>query len=124
MDPVRNSPPRRPFGRASAGAISNGMDWKQPENRALIEALLSLHDRNEVRRFLRDLMTEGEITEFAKRLRAAALLTEKVSYSDIVKETGLSSTTVARVSKWLKGKEGGYRTVLHRLHSRGNTSKV
>ncbi|KKW19827.1 MAG: hypothetical protein UY63_C0005G0010 [Parcubacteria group bacterium GW2011_GWA2_51_10] len=25
MNPVRNSPPQRPFGRASAGAISNGM---------------------------------------------------------------------------------------------------
>ena len=26
IDPVRNSPPRRPFGRASAGAVSNGVD--------------------------------------------------------------------------------------------------
>ena len=28
LDPVRNSPPSRPFGRASAGAISNGVDKK------------------------------------------------------------------------------------------------
>ena len=100
------------------------MDWKQPQNRALIEALLSLNNSDEVRRFLRDLMTEGEIAEFGKRLRAAVLLTEKVSYSDIVKETGLSSTTVARVLKWLKGKEGGDRKVLHRLHRKGSSSKV
>lgn len=99
------------------------MDWKSPENKALIKALLALKNEDEVRRFLRDLMTEGEILEFAKRLRAAVLLTDKVSYSDIVKETGLSSTTVARVSKWLKGKGGGYRKVLHRLHSK-KSSKV
>ena len=28
LDPVRNSPPQRPFGRASAGAISNGVNKK------------------------------------------------------------------------------------------------
>lgn len=93
------------------------MDWKSPENRALIKALLALQNENDVRLFLRDLMTEGEIAEFGKRLRAAKLLIENVSYTDIVKETGLSSTTVARVSKWLKGKGGGYRKVLHRLHT-------
>lgn len=44
------------------------------------------------------------------------MLTEKVSYSVIEKETGLSSTTVARVAKWLNGKEGGYRTIISKLH--------
>src|SRR3989344_8310477 len=99
------------------------MHWKKPENRALIKALLALKNEEDTQHFLRDLMTEGEIAEFAKRLRAAKLLSDNVSYSDIVKETGLSSTTVARVSKWLNGKEGGYRKVLHRLHSKGE-SKV
>ena len=94
------------------------MDWKRPGNTALIQALLALKNEEEARHFLRDLMTEGEIGEFAKRFRAARLLSENVPYSTIEKETGLSSTTVARVSKWLKGKEGGYRKVLHRLHSK------
>jgi uncharacterized protein YerC len=61
-------------------------------------------------------MTESEIEEFAKRLTAAIMLSDNVPYSAIEKATGLSSTTVARVSKWLGGTEGGYRTVIARVH--------
>lgn len=83
---------------------------------ALIEGMLSLKNADEAKRFLRDLMTENEIAEFSKRFQAARMLSENVSYLEIQKVTGLSATTVARVSKWLKGTEGGYRLVLHRLH--------
>lgn len=92
------------------------MDWETKENKRLIEALLALKNRNEAERFLRDLMTETEITEFGKRLEAASLLSEKVPYASIVRQTGLSSTTVARISKWLKGSLGGYRLIIDRLH--------
>ena len=92
------------------------MDWYEPSNVALIKAFLALKTADEVRRFLRDLLTENEIEEFGKRLQAAQMLLENVPYSRIESTTGLSSTTVARVSKWLQGKEGGYRTVLHRIH--------
>jgi TrpR-related protein YerC/YecD len=82
----------------------------------LLQAILSLASADEARRFLRDLMTENEIEEFAKRFQAAQMLSSNISYSEIEKATGLSSTTVARVSKWLNGKEGGYRKVIARLH--------
>ena len=100
------------------------MNWKKPENERLVRAVLALKDAEEVRHFLRDLMTEGEIEEFAKRLKAAEMLQNEIPYSKIVADTGLSSTTVARVSKWLKGKEGGYRRILHRLHGGKTASKV
>lgn len=77
---------------------------------------MALRDAEEAKRFLRDLMTEGEIEEFAKRLKAATLLSENVPYSTIEKATGLSSTTVARVSKWLNSGEGGYKSVINKLH--------
>lgn len=92
------------------------MDWKSKENQRLIQAILALKTENEAGRFLRDLMTEKEIKEFAKRLKAAEMLTEKIPYSIIEKETGLSSTTVARVAKWLNGKGGGYKTIINKLH--------
>jgi TrpR-related protein YerC/YecD len=91
------------------------MDWKKPENKALVEAVLTLKSSTEAKAFLRDLLTEGEIEEFAKRLQTAALLTEKVPYSSIVRQTGFSSTTIARVSKWLHHGTGGYETVLARV---------
>jgi TrpR-related protein YerC/YecD len=92
------------------------MNWSKTENSALVRAILTLETSDEAKRFLRDLMTETEIEEFARRFRAAGLLAANVPYSAIEKETGLSSTTIARVSKWLNGKEGGYRNVIDKLH--------
>ncbi|PJA94335.1 MAG: DNA-binding transcriptional regulator, partial [Candidatus Komeilibacteria bacterium CG_4_9_14_3_um_filter_37_5] len=91
-------------------------DWKDKENRRLIQAILTVKTDGEARLFLRDLMTEKEIREFANRLKAAEMLTNKIPYCLIEKETGLSSTTIARVAKWLNGKGGGYRTIISRLH--------
>lgn len=92
------------------------MNWNSAENKGLIKAILALETPEEARRFLRDLLTQKEIEELAKRLQAAEMLTEKIPYSIIEQKTGLSSTTVARVSKWLNGKEGGYKTIINKLH--------
>ena len=92
------------------------MNWKSKENTSFIKAILSLKTNNEAERFLRDLMTEKEIKEFANRLKAAEMLTQNIYYTTIEEETGLSSATVARVSKWLKGRGGGYRTIINKLH--------
>ncbi len=92
------------------------MDWNTSKNKALIRAILTLNTADQARRFLRDLLTPDEIDEFAKRFEAAELLSQNVSYSKIEKQTGLSSTTVARVSKWLNGRQGGYRRAISKLH--------
>ncbi len=91
------------------------MDWKTKENERLIQAFLTLKTDDEAKRFLRDLLTEKEIEEFANRLRAAEMLAAKKSYLAIGEATGLSSTTIARVAKWLYGKEGGYKLVFKKL---------
>lgn len=94
------------------------MNWDTKEAKQLINALLTLESQEEAKHFLRDLMTEKEIIEFSKRLQAADMLSRDIQYKAIEEKTGLSSTTVARVSKWLKGSEGGYRMILKRLHHR------
>jgi TrpR-related protein YerC/YecD len=99
------------------------MDWKRKENQRLIEALLTIQNADQAKRFLRDLMTEGEINEFAKRLKTAEMLSDKISYSNIEKETGFSSTTVARVSKWLNDGTGGYKEIIKNMH-RNNPIKL
>lgn len=93
------------------------LNWKTKENTQLVQALLAVKDAKEAQAFLRDLMTEGEISEFSKRLEAARLLSEDMQYNYIIDKTGLSSTTVARISKWLRGSLGGYRMVLKRLEN-------
>ncbi len=93
------------------------INWSTKENKQLIQAILSLESTSEAQAFLRDLLTVGEIEEFAKRLEAASMLSQNVQYAAIVEKTGLSSTTVARISKWLKGSLGGYRLILDRINS-------
>lgn len=101
------------------------IDWNTKENAQLIEAVLLLKDADETKRFLRDLMTEGEIKEFASRLETASLLSRNIQYNTITESTGLSSTTIARISKWLRGSLGGYRLVLDRLsNNHHNSSKL
>ncbi len=89
--------------------------WSTKKNKQLLEAVLALENADEAQCFLRDLMTPTEIQEFSNRLEAARLLSKNVQYNTIIEDTGLSSATIARISKWLKGSLGGYRLILSRL---------
>lgn len=92
-------------------------NWNNKKTENLIRAILSLEDAGEIKSFLRDLMTESEIVEFGNRWQAAQMLYGGSSYSEIEKETGLSSRTIARVAKWLNQGKGGYRSTLQRMDS-------
>lgn len=81
---------------------------------SLYSAILSLKNLGEARSFFRDLLTATETEELAERWKAARLLAEGVPYVRIIEQTGLSSTTVARVARWVKAGAGGYQTVLRR----------
>ncbi|MDP1709779.1 MAG: YerC/YecD family TrpR-related protein [Candidatus Komeilibacteria bacterium] len=98
------------------------MKLNTPQINQLIKALLAVENLQEMRKFLRDLLTEEEILEFSKRWQAAQMLQKGIPYITIVDKTGLSSTTVARVAKWLKSGKGGYRLVLARLAHHHNPS--
>ena len=82
----------------------------------LYRAVLLLENVGECRRFFRDLLTEAEIKEFSNRWKVAQLLDADIPYETITKETDMSSTTIARVSKWLTSGKGGYRLILDRMH--------
>lgn len=81
----------------------------------LYKAILALKTEEECKKFLRDLLTEAEIKEFTNRWKVAQMLNKKIAYEEIAKETGMSSTTIARVQKWLTNGMGGYKLVLKRF---------
>ena len=83
----------------------------------LIGAILAVETRSQAQKFFRDLLTESELVEFSNRWQAARMLNEKISYIKIEKETGLSSTTIARVSEWLNKGAGGYKIILKKINS-------
>ncbi len=80
----------------------------------LYTAILQLESLDECRRFFGDLLTEYEVKEFVKRWKAARMLAESIPYTQIEKETGLSTRTIARVGRWLKKGKGGYTMMLKR----------
>ena len=88
--------------------------WFNDDIKDLVETILSLTNMNEAKSFLRDLLSEKELVEFGKRWKAAQMLHDGISYTEIVSHTGLSSTTVARISKWLHSGSGGYIAMLKR----------
>lgn len=90
--------------------------WFNPNSEALFQSILLLKNIEEAKRFFRDLLSEQEIMEFSKRWRVARMLDENIQYTRIQKATGLSSTTVARISKWLNKGMGGYRMILDRMN--------
>lgn len=96
--------------------------WDTKTTQDLFRAILKLKTEQEAKRFFRDLLTEAELVEFGKRWQAAQMLNARVPYSEIVETTGLSSTTVARISKWLKRGMGGYRLMLARISHHANPS--
>ena len=90
------------------------MKWDTPATEDLFRTVLGLKTLDEVKRFFRDLLTEEEIVEFSRRWQAARMLDDGASYAVIVRRTGLSSRTVARIAKWLRSGLGGYALALAR----------
>lgn len=89
--------------------------WSNQNTNDLLGAILELKTLDEARKFFRDLLTEKEIVEFGQRWKVARMLAGRIRYTKIAQETGMSSTTIARVHKWLKKGTGGYKIVLERL---------
>ncbi len=81
----------------------------------LFKAILSLETVEECYKFFEDACTVKEILEIAQRLRAAKMLRSGANYTEVCKETGMSTATISRVSKCLEYGGGGYSIVLERL---------
>lgn len=90
--------------------------WWNSDTEELFSAILALKNIDEAKKFLRDLLTEKEIIEFAARWKVVKMLNQNVPYTKIEAETKMSSTTIARIADWLKNGMGGYPLMLNRLH--------
>lgn len=91
-------------------------DWNTKKTKAIFRAILKLKTEDECRKFFRDLMTLEEIQNISERWNAVLLLDEgKLSYREIAKKTGMSTTTVGRISWWVRYGEGGYPLILKRI---------
>ncbi|WP_409433946.1 YerC/YecD family TrpR-related protein [Litorimonas sp. RW-G-Af-16] len=80
---------------------------------ALAEALVRVSDTAIMRSFLTDLCTPAELRALSERWHVAKLLQDgQMSYRDINAETGVSTTTIGRVARFLRDEpHGGYRAL-------------
>lgn len=79
--------------------------------------LSKIDNKTEIFEFLRDLLSENEIIEFSRRFEVAKMLEEKVSYVKIEEKTKMSSTTIARISKYLNWDNFWYKKAIKNLKS-------
>lgn len=91
-------------------------NWYTKSTDDLCRAILSLKTKEECRAFLEDICTIKEIQDISQRLEVAQLLTRRVNYTAISKQTGASTATISRVSKCCEYGTGGYKTVIDRLN--------
>ncbi len=69
--------------------------------------------------FIQDLLTESEVTMFARRIEIARRLLRGLSFEEIMLELHVGRRTVAAVDRWLDGKLHGYRAELCPAGRRG-----
>jgi TrpR-related protein YerC/YecD len=85
----------------------------------LCAALLAPRDEVEMRRLLTDLLTPAEVRTLAERWHVARLLDgTDLSYRDIHEATGVSTTTIVRVARFLRQEpHQGYRRTIDALEA-------
>lgn len=86
---------------------------KEPWFRSLCQALLGCKNEEEMGNFLRDVGTLSELQAWGERLEVARQLSKGLSYREVARITGASTTTVTRVAKFIENGPGGYRKILH-----------
>lgn len=86
----------------------------------LAAALLTPRDKEEMGKLLSDLCTPAEIQTLAERWHVARLVDgSDASYREIHDATGVSTTTIVRVARFLRQEpHQGYRMAIDRLEEK------
>ena len=81
----------------------------------LYEAILCLKDKSECYAFFEDLCTVNELLSLSQRYEVARMLREKKTYLEIAEKTGASTATISRVNRSLNYGSDGYELVFNRI---------
>lgn len=90
------------------------MSKMDEELEILSDVILAIKDKDECKSVLLDLCTNAEIKEMSRRVIAAKMLYSGEPYLSVTTATGLSTTTISRVSRALK-QGSGYAFVIPRV---------
>ncbi len=82
----------------------------------LFDAVLSLKDKEECYTFFEDICTVNELLSLSQRFEVARMLREHRTYLDIAEKTGASTATISRVNRSLNYGNDGYDMVFERIN--------
>ena len=96
------------------------LNWNNIDAQRLVKAIMTCAKKPDLLRlFLDDLLTKSELELCIKRLYAANLIAMAMPYINTYQMTGLSSTTISRITKQMCNKKGGYNASFKRMYPHG-----
>lgn len=81
----------------------------------LFSAILSLENKEECYAFFEDICTINELLSLSQRIEVAKMLREHKTYLEIAEKTGASTATISRVNRSLNYGNDGYDMVFERI---------
>lgn len=84
----------------------------------LFEAIIQLKSVDECFDFFEDLATINEILSLSQRFEVARMLRQHKTYLEIAEKTGASTATISRVNRSLNYGNDGYDMVIQRIQER------
>lgn len=86
----------------------------------LFQAILKLRNEEECYTFFEDVCTVNELLSLSQRYEVAKMLREKKTYLEIAERTGASTATISRVNRSLNYGNDGYDLVFERIKGEEN----
>ncbi|MBU6231706.1 MAG: hypothetical protein KGI45_02805 [Patescibacteria group bacterium] len=100
-------------------AASELLDWNTRQGEKLLKAFSCINNRDFARSFLDDLFTKKELENLIERLEIAELILIGTPYKDICLARGISSKTVSRLSRRLRGWNSGLKQAMRHVYPEG-----
>ena len=82
----------------------------------LFRAILSLENKEECYTFFEDICTINELLSLTQRFEVAKMLRERKTYLEIAEKTGASTATISRVNRSLNYGNDGFEIVFERMN--------
>jgi len=81
----------------------------------LFDAILLLENKEECYKFFEDICTINELLSLSQRFEVAKMLRNQNTYLEIAEKTGASTATISRVNRSLNYGNDGYDMIFERM---------
>ena len=87
----------------------------------VFDAILLLENKEECYKFFEDICTINELLSLSQRFEVAKMLRNQNTYLEIAEKTGASTATISRVNRSLNYGNDGYDMIFERMPDKKDT---